>query len=139
MHTRVLIEKNARADAREKEQAVRLANIAGVAAAEERVSPELTATVRFGDPNLAALIEKEARIDLIEEALTKLEAQDISGDAPITSIRELEGVGPDLADKLEASGFQTPEDIRDASVEELTEVQGVGEAKAKKLKAEVEG
>lgn len=140
MHTQQLIRRQHEAASREKEQAIRLAKVAGVANPKERVEPELTATVRYGDPNLAALFEKEARIELVEEALTKLEAGDVdTSDAPVTSLEELEGVGPEMAEKLETIGIHTVEDLRDADEEVLMGLEGVGKAKAKKLKEAATG
>lgn len=79
MHSQVMIQEQVKEDEREKDHAVRLAKLAGVSDAEDRIDPELTATVRFGDPNLAELFRKQARNDLVEEALLALEG---SGAAP---------------------------------------------------------
>lgn len=135
MHMQAMIEMQARLDAREKEQAVRLAKLAGVADPSNRIEPELTATIRFGDPNLAALFEKEARVELNEESLAKLESvEPDTSDAPMVSVEEISGVGPDLARKLEAHGFETPESVREASDDELLAVEGIGPAKLQEIR-----
>ena len=97
MHTQALIQRTAAADSRERDQAIRIANIAGVEDADTRVSPDMPATIRYGDPNLAALFEKEARIELVEESLVKLEgnAEDVA--ATSAARRRAEELGVDLS------------------------------------------
>lgn len=137
MHTQALTERTARADAREQEQAIRLANIAGVEAPEQRVSPDMPATIRYGDPNLAALYEKEARIEVVEEALTKLETLEISGDAPMTSVWEIDGIAEDVADRLAEADYDSPDDLRNASDEDLLAIDGISPALLKKIRKQV--
>lgn len=136
MHSQAMEQEQVKADARKKEQAIRIAKLAGVADPERRVEPELTATLRFGDPNLAALYQEQARIELIEEALAKLESSS-SVDSPRTSLKEVDGIGPDLAEKLEEAGYQTPEDLKSASDEELLAVDGLGQAKLRQIRADL--
>lgn len=137
MHTQALIQRSADADARERDQAIRLANIAGVADPEERVTPDMPATIRYGDPNLAALFEKEARVDLVEEALTKLEAYELKGDAPTTSLRDIDGIGPDIEAELNQAGIYTPEDLNGANDADLLQIDGIGKASLKKIRSQL--
>lgn len=126
--------QKAQQEARAEEQAIRTARIAGVAAPRERVEPTLPATIRLGDPPLYGLFKLQARNDLVEEALTKLESGEVdTSESEATSLRELEGVGPELAEKLEGIGIQTPEELANADEDELTQIEGVGKAKAGKL------
>lgn len=137
MHTQALTQRSADADARERDQAIRLANIAGVADPEERVTPDMPATIRYGDPNLAALFEKEARVELVEEALTKLEALELKGDAPNTSLRDIDGIGPDIEAELNQAGIYTPEDLNGANDADLLKIDGIGKANLKKIRSQL--
>lgn len=125
-----------RADETDVDQALRIAKLAGVADAESRIEPEVTATIRFGDPPLYNLMQRQARQEVVEEALIKLESANVvdADQAPVVSVQELQGVGPDLAAKLEAHGFGTIEALAEAEVEDLKAVPGVGDAKANELK-----
>lgn len=138
MHTQQLITQQATEAEREKDLAIRLGRIAGVADPARRVAPDMPATVRYGDPNLAALYERQARNDLLEEVVTKLESVEVdTEDAPITSLEEVEGIGEDLAEKLREAGIYTVDDLARASEEDLVAIDGVGPAKARKLKQSV--
>ena len=130
MHSQAMIRMQTGEDARERDHAVRLARIAGVAYPERRVEPELTATVRFGDPNLAELYRKQARNDLVGEAIAKLEAvEPETEDAPLTSLEDIDGVTPEVAANLRAAGYETPGHLAEASDEDLLAVDGIGPKK----------
>lgn len=45
----------------------------------------------------------------------------------------IEGVSKEQGDVLREAGFETLNDVRNASVEELAEVEGIGQARAKEL------
>lgn len=45
----------------------------------------------------------------------------------------LRGVGPKIAEALEAAGFETPDEVLEADVDELTEAEHVGESTAKAI------
>jgi len=49
------------------------------------------------------------------------------------NLRDLEGVTPELIDKLANSGIHTRDDLADLAVDELTEMTGVDETQAKTL------
>ncbi len=142
-HWQLVEQQQAQLPEREKEQVLRLARIAGVANPEARLSPEINATIRFGDPVYAGLLEREARAEVMEEALAKLEAEGVSlkglDEAPIVNVQELPGVGPDLAQALEAHGFDTAEKIAFSSEDALQQVPGVGPKKAAELKEAASG
>jgi transcription termination factor NusA len=54
-------------------------------------------------------------------------------------ITELHGVGPAMAQRLDAAGFRTVEAIAQATIDELTDVPGVGQILAARLRAEAQG
>jgi predicted flap endonuclease-1-like 5' DNA nuclease len=138
LHTQQLITQQALEAEREKDLAVRLARLAGVAAPAERISPDMPATVRYGDPNLAALYERQARNALLAEALAKLEHADVSlEEAPITSLREVKEIGPDLVEKLEESGIYSLEDLRGANDQDLLKIDGIGSATLRRIREQI--
>lgn len=117
----------------EKEHAIRLARLAGIEDPESKIDPELTATVRFGDPTLADLIQQKARNELSEEALRRLESGENYPAAP--SLEDVEGIGPELADNLRAAGFASSADLKTASDDELLAIDGIGPKKLKDIRA----
>lgn len=119
----------------EKNHALRLARLAGIEDPESRIDPELTATVRFGDPALAELIQQKARNDLKEEALTRLEGTS-EGDSQ-DSLEEVDGIGPDLAEKLQEAGYHSPQDLKSASDEELLAVDGLGPSRLRQVREDL--
>lgn len=114
-----------------------LGSILGIEDAEEKISPSYVGKVRR-DPLLVRMYDLQAQADFLDEALEKLRALDISGEAPVTSLEELKGVSPTVKDKLNAAGYYSLDDIRAASEEELTEIDGIGPAKAKDLKEQAQ-
>ena len=48
-------------------------------------------------------------------------------------LRDLEGLSPELIEKLAVGGIHTRDDLADLAVDELTEISGVDEAQAKTL------
>lgn len=53
--------------------------------------------------------------------------------AKIDPLAVVPGIGPDVRRGMEAYGFETVEDVRQASEEELLEVPGIGEQKVEFL------
>ena len=49
----------------------------------------------------------------------------------MTELTTIDGVGPALAEQLQAAGFETAEDVRDADVDSLVAVKGIGETSAR--------
>ena len=126
MHTQAMMQAQAMEDAREKEHAIRLANLAGIPDPEGKVEPDLTATVRYGDPNLAALYEKKARNDLVAEVLEVLEGESITG--------PFEGLSPETAKVLSESGYSSLEEAQEADDEELLAVDGIGPKRLEEIR-----
>jgi large subunit ribosomal protein L32e len=54
-------------------------------------------------------------------------------------LTDISGVGPAKADALREAGFETVEDVQNASQSELAEVSGIGNALAARIKADVGG
>jgi large subunit ribosomal protein L32e len=54
-------------------------------------------------------------------------------------LTDISGVGPSKAEALEEAGFETVDDVREASQDELAEVDGIGNALAARIKADVGG
>ncbi|TMH33521.1 MAG: transcription termination/antitermination protein NusA [Betaproteobacteria bacterium] len=71
---------------------------------------------RAKDALLTMEIAREERVD------------DVSQD-----LRDLEGLSPELIEKLAVGGIHTRDDLADLAVDELTEISGVDEAQAKTL------
>lgn len=117
---------------------LRIARIAGVSDAAARMDPPIiTATIEYGDPNLAALFRQQGSAEVAKEAAQKLEDR-VVGEPPVLSVYDLDGVGPDIAEKLEAAGIETVEDVRNASKEELVAINGIGPTSADKIKRQAE-
>lgn len=51
----------------------------------------------------------------------------------VTELEQIEGVGPARSEALRDAGFETAEEVADATVEALTAAEGVGEARATSL------
>lgn len=51
------------------------------------------------------------------------------------SLEDLDGVGSDLAKRLKAAGYQTPEDLHAASDDELIAIDGIGPKKLRDIRA----
>jgi transposase len=81
------------------------------------------------DPLLNELYDIQARCTLLEAILGKLRG----GEEAVTVIEDLPGVGPDLAAKLKAAGFDTPESVAEADQEDLIAIQGIGPKNAVEL------
>ena len=54
-------------------------------------------------------------------------------------LTEISGVGESKAETLREEGFETVDDVREATQEELSEVDGIGQALAARIKADVGG
>ena len=52
-------------------------------------------------------------------------------------LEDLSGVGASKADALRAAGYETVDDVREASQDELADVEGIGNALAARIKADV--
>lgn len=79
-----------------------------------------------------------------EDVGTNLESQDELAQTPeedssrdFRELEDIDGIGPDLAEKLEEAGYETPEDLGDASDEELLKVDGVGPSTLKKIREDL--
>jgi predicted flap endonuclease-1-like 5' DNA nuclease len=53
------------------------------------------------------------------------------------SLEDINGIGPDLADNLRDAGFNSPDDLRDASDDDLLAVDGLGPGTLKKIRENV--
>jgi hypothetical protein len=62
-----------------------------------------------------------------------------SADSTDGGLASLEPVGSAKAAALERAGYETPDDLREASVDELTEISGVGETLAERILDAVSG
>ena len=56
-----------------------------------------------------------------------------------TQLTDISGIGPSKAEALEEAGFETVDDVREASQEELADVEGISDALAARIKADVGG
>lgn len=54
-----------------------------------------------------------------------------------TELEDVDGVNAELAGELRAAGYETPEDLGDASDEELLRIDGIGPATLKKIRADL--
>lgn len=114
----------------------RAGEILGIENMRSKVEPQHPARIRR-DPVLVNLNDREALADAFEEIVTKLESYEISGDAPATSLEEIDGIGPDLARELRAVGIESVEDLRGANDNDLLALDGIGKAKLKKIREQV--
>lgn len=61
-----------------------------------------------------------------------------SSESPdVRVLDDLGGIGPDLVKKLNASGYQTPDDLHAASDEQLLAIDGLGKAKLRQIRADL--
>lgn len=51
----------------------------------------------------------------------------------MSELTDIPGIGPAIADNLRAAGFETPDDVLDASVDELAAVELIGESTAEAI------
>ncbi len=75
----------------------------------------------------------ELRTRARDALLTMEIAREEKVDDVSQDLRDLEGLGPDLIEKLADGGIHTRDDLADLAVDELTEMTGVDEAQAKTL------
>lgn len=159
MFPEVMARKQAELDVVAQDHAVRIAKLAGINNAEEKVELEVPATIRYGDAALYALLLNEARAAIIEESLQKLEGganepaaelqyPDVPPEGPpegepeaapaeSSSLEDIDGIGPDLAQKLKEAGYHSPDDLRNASDEELLAIDGLGNARLKQIREDL--
>ena len=79
-----------------------------------------------------------------EDVGTNLESQDELAQTPeedssrdFRELEDIDGIGPDLAEKLEEAGYETPEDLKDATDEELLAMEGIGPSTLKKIREDL--
>lgn len=157
MFPEVMARKQAELDVVAQDHAVRIAKLAGISNAEEKVELEVPATIRYGDAVLYALLCNEARAAVIEESLQKLEGgsnepvaeleyPEVPPEGPpegepeaaeSSTLEDIDGIGPDLAEKLKEAGYHSPDDLRSASDEELLAIDGLGNAKLKQIREDL--
>ncbi|MFB6198340.1 MAG: 50S ribosomal protein L32e [Halobacteriaceae archaeon] len=63
----------------------------------------------------------------------------MSNESDIQELEDISGVGPSKADALREAGYETIEDVTQASQDELAEVEGIGRALAARIKTETGG
>ena len=61
----------------------------------------------------------------------------MADDEEFTELTDVSGIGDGTAESLQAAGFETVADLREASEDDLTEVEGIGNALAARIKADV--
>lgn len=161
MFPEVMARKQAELDVVAQDHAKRIAKLAGLSNAEEKVELEVPATIRYGDAALYALLLNEACAAVIEESLQKLEGganepvaeleypdvppegppegepEPDSASAESSTLEDIDGIGPDLAQKLWEAGYDSPDDLRSASDEELLAIDGLGNAKLKQIREDL--
>ncbi len=77
--------------------------------------------------------EEEETEEEAEEESEKEEEEEEEPEMPskpevVEQFQDIEGVGPTIAEKLYEGGFQTFQQLKDASRDELTDVKGIGES-----------
>ena len=125
-------------DVQERLQAAmkRAGEILGVNDIQSKVEPDHPARIRR-DPVMLNLFNREALADAFEEIVEKLENYEIKGEAPITSLEEVDGIGPDLVQSLNEGGIYSLEDLRGANDNDLLKIDGIGKSKLKKLREQI--
>ena len=76
--------------------------------------------------------DEEAEAEDDDEAETEEDDEDVPQD-----LEDISGVGASKAEALREGGFETVEDVMEASQEELAETEGIGMALAARIKADV--
>ena len=77
--------------------------------------------------------EEAADADASEDSTAADDAIAESADSTDGGLASLEPVGSAKAAALERAGYETPDDLREASADDLTEVSGVGETLAERI------
>ncbi len=76
--------------------------------------------------------EEEEEEELEEEAIVDKKKKKTKPEV-IEEFKNIEGVGPTMAEKLYDGGYESLEDLREATKEALTDVEGVGPAFSEKI------
>lgn len=50
------------------------------------------------------------------------------------NLEDVDGIGDELAENLRDAGFNTPDDLREATDDELIAIDGIGQAKLKRIR-----
>lgn len=123
-----------------KEEAREMARRRNLPEVEELLVPTYPGRIRR-DPamvqtyNAQNLHEAYRQINEYDRQLESLGAMNTEVETAPVSLRDVDGVGEELAEKLKEAGFHTVEDLKNANEEDLIAVDGVGKSKAAKLKA----
>jgi hypothetical protein len=59
----------------------------------------------------------------------------MTDDSTVDDLESMNGVGEAIADNLRAAGYETPADVRDATVDELAEVELIGTSSAEAIQS----
>ena len=83
------------------------------------------------DENIVQELRERARDVLLTHAIASEEVTE--GQEPAQDLLDLDGMDPELAQRLAAKGIVTQEDLAEQSVDDLLEVDGVDEQRARDL------
>jgi len=102
---------------------------------EDGTEEETTADTAGGE---AANVEEEAP-DADGESVESDDSEDLAegGDEDAEDLTEIGGVGDETAESLREAGYETVEDVREASQDDIAAVDGVSTALAARVKADV--
>ena len=82
-------------------------------------------------------LEAEEELEEESEAEDETEAEEEAEDDGPQDLEDISGVGASKADALRDAGFETIDDVKEASQDDLAEADGIGNALAARIKADV--
>lgn len=84
------------------------------------------------------LAEALGRLNVRRKELEAQGALDVQeAEVSPVSLRDVDGIGADLVEKLEEAGIYSVEDLRGANDEDLLKVSGIGKASLKRIRRQV--
>ncbi|WP_254863349.1 50S ribosomal protein L32e [Halovivax gelatinilyticus] len=100
--------------------------------------PEDGVEESIDEPDGAGEDVEESVDEDVAESVDETEADDDSTDADAPEgLEDISGVGASKADALRDAGFETVDDVKEASQDALADVDGIGMALAARIKADV--
>jgi ERCC4-type nuclease len=84
------------------------------------------------DKQVQSLRQDEALVSFLREVDEALAG---SGDAsPEEALEDIDGINPEIAEELRSMGFDSPDDLNEASDDELLAVDGIGPARLERIR-----
>lgn len=107
------------------------AELASSIAQKTGVDPSML-NVSHPDPSMAAMYRAEAMRDFLKE----LDAA-LGGGPAVTDLEYIDGIGPEVAQRLREADITTLDELREADDDTLLAVDGIGKASLKKIRSQL--